>query len=222
MNRPNPQLRTAALLALILHLIAGLGMALILSQGLATNADVQARLNFLVDHRTAWTVSWLTWTAAALSILYFYLVFASGELRLILRLAVLLTAAAIGPDLAGQAIEIGILPKIAGRALVSSTDRDLFFLLDRIAVMLSGYIANGLYSLSAILLSWLTRRAYPVGVWIAGLAVGISGWILSVAALVDSLRGMFWSNVILVPLLLIWLGGVAYSNRGARVPRAAP
>jgi hypothetical protein len=82
----------------------------------------------LVDHRTAWTVAWLTWTAAALSILYFYIVFASAERWPVLRFVVLLTAAGIGPDLAGQSIEVGVLPVVAAPALISTTDRDLFFL----------------------------------------------------------------------------------------------
>jgi len=210
MKPANSQLRIASVLALVLHLIAGVGMALILAKGLGTNTDVEARLNFLVQHRTAWTFAWLTWTAAAVSILYFYLVLSSLASGPVVRLAVLLTASAIGPDLAGQVAQIGVLPDMAARALVHISDRDLFFLLDRIAVLMSGYLANGLYSLSAILLSWCTRTAFPARVWAAGLIVGVSGLMLSVAALQDSVRGMFCSNVVLVPFLLIWLAMVAY------------
>jgi hypothetical protein len=191
MRHGNPQLRNAALLALVLHSIAGIGMALVLGEGLATNSDVQARLNFLVNQKAAWTLVWLTWSAAAISILYFYLVFASVATMPVLRLAVFLAAAGIGPDLAGQAIEIGVLPAVAGRALISSADRDVFFLLDRVAVMLSGYLANGLYSMAAIVLSWFTRQMYPATVWVAGLVVGSAGLILSAAALLDSVPGMF-------------------------------
>jgi hypothetical protein len=208
----NSQLRTAALLALIVHLIAGTSMALILSRGLATTSDLIARLGFLVTHRAQWTIAWLTWQAAALCILWFYYVFASTASEPILRLAVLLAAAAIGPDLAGQIIEIAVLPEIAGRALTSRADRDTFFLLDRIAVMLSGYAANGLYSLAAVLFAWFTRRRYSRAVWLAGLAAGVSGLALSLATLIDSVCGMFWTNVFLLPLLVIWLGGVAHSH----------
>jgi len=198
-------LQRAATIAFVLHLVAGLAMAIVLRNGLETNPNMQDRLDFLVSHRALWTMGWLTWTAAAIAILYFYMVFASthraGDL------AVLLTAAAIAPDLAAQAIEIGILPDI-------TQQMDRFLVLHRTAVLLSGYVANGLYSLSALILSWSARQAYPVWVWAGGIAVGCFGFMLSSAALMDSATGMFWTNVFLVPAILLWLGGVAW--RGGR------
>ena len=74
---------------------------------------------------------------------------------------------------------------------------------------MSGYVANGLYSFSALILAWSTRQAYPVWVWVSGVAVGCFGFMLSAAALVNSTAGMFWSNVVLVPSILFWLAGVA-------------
>jgi hypothetical protein len=182
-------------------------MAFVLQRGLETNPDLQDRLAFLVNARALWTAGWLAWTAAALAILYFYIAFAEAH-QPSMRFAVLLTVAAIGPDLAGQAIEIGVLPSIANRVYSANAGPELFLVLHRTAVMLSGYLANGLYSLSALMLAWTTRRAYPAWVWIAGLAAGIFGLMLSVAALMDSTAGMFWTNVLLVPAILVWLGGV--------------
>ena len=97
-------------------------MALLLRRGLETNPDFQDRLAFLVNHRVLWGFGWFTWTAAALAILYFYIAFASAHQaadpsNIWLRFAVILTAAAIGPDLAAQTIEIGVLPGIAYRVL---------------------------------------------------------------------------------------------------------
>lgn len=217
MNR----LRIAAIVAFSLHLLAGLGMALILSQGLETNADFHARLNFLVEHRILWGFAWLTLSAAALSILYFYVVFAAAHRtdnsasEATLRLAVLLSAAGIAPDLAAQAVEIGVLPAVAARALVTDAGVELFLLIHRIDVMMSGYLANGLFSISALILSLSTRRWYSWWVWSAGAATGISGFVLSAAALLDSPSGMFWSNVILVPCILFWLAAVAHSTGAA-------
>ena len=111
-----------------------------------------------------------------------------------------LTVAALGPDLAAQAIEIGVLPNAAP---------DLFLALHRVAVMLSGYVANGLYSVTALILVWGARHAYPAWVSIIGLAVGVFGIALSVAALLDSVDGMFWTNVFLVPAILLWLLAIA-------------
>lgn len=202
------RLGRAALLAFFAHLIAGLGMAFVLRHGLETTPDLQERLAFLVNHRVVWTLGWLAWTAAAISILNFYRAFAdthgppSG-------FVVLLTVVAIGPDLAAQAIEIGVLPGLAAHALGANAAPELFLLLHRVAVMLSGYLANGLYSATAILLAWAARRTYPA--WISGLGivVGIVGIALSAAALLDSTTGMFWTNVFLVPVILLWLAAVA-------------
>lgn len=199
------RLQRAAAIAFALHLIAGASMALILREGLETNPDFQARLNFLANHAVLWGFGWFTWSLAALAILYFYDAFASAHQ--LSRFAVLLTAAAVAVDLSVQAIEVGVLP--------SMTDRpDLFLTLHRTAVLMSGTVANGLYSLSALALAWPTRRVYPAWVWMAGLAVGSFGLLLSAAALANSVAGMFWSNVFLVPALLLWLGGVIRKENG--------
>lgn len=205
MNR----LRRAAIVAFLVHLLAGISMALILRRGLDTNPDFQDRLTFLVLHRALWTFGWLTWTAAALAILYFYAVFAA-EHRV--RFAILLTVAAIAPDLSAQAIEIGVLP-----GLVS---RELFLAFHRVAVVMSGGVANGLYSTTALILASSTRNAYPSWVWMTGISVGFFGFMLSAAAFADSAGGMFWTNVLLVPAILIWLAAIAAvpfdATRGVR------
>lgn len=230
------RLSLAAWLALAMHLVAGLAMAIVLRHGLETQADLTNRLRFLVDHTAIWTTGWLTWNAAALSILYFYAAFAwahqtdgrtaTGPLRF----AVILSTAGIAADLAAEAIEMGVLPGIARQALAElahrpdqSTAADVFLALHRTAVMLTGYLANGLYTLSAILLTWSTRHAYPAWVSIAGLAVGVSGLALSGATLADSVGGMVWANVVLVPCILIWQTGVALTaTQRAQSAQAKP
>ena len=175
-------------------------MALVLRRGLETNPDFQDRVMFLMNRRALWTFGWLTWTAAALSILYFYNAFAEAH-QPAMRFAVFLAVAALGPDLAAQAIEMGVLPGLA--------NRELFLSLHRASMMMTGFAANGLYSLTAFLLALSTRRAYPWWVWLAGVAVGMFGFALSAAVLLNSVAGMFWTNVVLVPTLLLWLAGVA-------------
>jgi hypothetical protein len=210
------RLQRAAVVALCIHLLAGLSMLIVLRRGLETNPVFQDRLVFLVNSRPSWTFAWLTWTAAAIAILYFYVVFADVH-RPGSRLAILLTVAGVGADLAGQAIEIGVLPRLAYQAhQASSTNAaaELFLALHRVAVMLSGYVGNGLYSVTAMLLAWSARHAYPAWVSSIGIAVGVFGIALSAATLLDSVAGMFWINVFLVPSILLWLGGVAICKRG--------
>ena len=204
-------LRRAAVIAFCTHLIAGLSMAFVLRRGLETTPDLRERLLFLIHHRALWTLSWLTWTLAAVAILYFYLAFAAEHQRQF-HFAVFLTVAALGPDLAAQAIEIGVLPSLALHVNSTNTGQELFLILHRVAVMLSGFTANGLYSATALILAWSARQAYPAWVSIVGVAVGVSGMALSVAALLDSAAGMFWTNVFLIPAILLWLFGVAWTR----------
>ncbi|MBI4279818.1 MAG: hypothetical protein HY660_15315, partial [Armatimonadetes bacterium] len=200
------RLRVAAWLALVIHLGAGVVLAGILRHGLETNPDLVARLRFLVDHRAMWIGAWLTWSTAALSVLYFYAAFAWAHGRhgdagaVPLALAVMLSAAGVAPDLAAGAIEVGVLPALAHRALAElssgaggATVVPLFLALHRTGTMLAGYLANGLYTISAILLTWSTRHVYPPWVWIAGLGVGLSGLVAAGAALANSIPGMVWS-----------------------------
>ena len=212
----------AAGLSLGLHLVAGLAMWLVLRHGLETNSDLTSRLRFVVEHEWLWMTAWLSWYLAALSFLYFIVSLAYAHethdsLAVVpLRIAVLLAAAGIVPDLSAEAIEMGVLPKVAAAALDSAAVAgDLperasdFLTLHRVAVMLTGFLANGLYSLAASILTWTARTQYPRWVTVAGIGVGLAGAWLSAAALVDSPRGMMWSNVVLVPCILAWLTGVA-------------
>jgi hypothetical protein len=203
----NP-LRRAATIAWCAHLLAGLAMALVLRYGLETNPILQDRIKYIVGHRAAWTSAWFTWTLAALAILYFFVEFAHVH-QLRSTIAVLLTVAALGPDLAAQTIEIGVLPSLANHVLSANAGPDLFLTFHRFAVMLSGCLANGLYSLATLILARGARHAYPAWITVIGVAVGVFGIALSVAALADSASGMFWTNVFLIPSILLWLGALS-------------
>ena len=213
------QLSRAGWLAFAAHLIAGLAMAMILREGLESNPDVTARLRFVSVQRVWWTVAWLTWTLAAATILAFYARFAAvhrieGLPAAALNTAVLLTIVAVGADWTAQGVEIFVLPGLAGRG-----DAGGFLAWHRTAVVLTGVLANGLYTLATLLLVWASRRAYPRWIRAAGLGTVIGGATLSAAAWADSASGMVIANVVLVPCLLTWLAGVAVSaarHRGMR------
>ena len=221
----------AGCLALGTHLAAGLGMLAILRHGLDTNTNLLERMEFIVNRKYLWISAWLAWNVAALSILFFYYSMAiaheqdAGCRLTLLHLAVIFSTAAIAVDLTAETLEMGLLPDLAALALNDAhaqpggiTATEMFLLLHRIVVMLSGYLANGLYSLSALMLAWTTRKFYPVWTWMAGISVGAAGFALSAAALANSAQGMFWTNVVLVPGILVWLAGVAaYARKRASV-----
>jgi hypothetical protein len=208
---PWSQLGRSAWLAFAVHLIAGLAMAVILRHGLETNADLPDRLDFVARHRLAWTAGWLTWTAAGATILIFYARFAAahrsrGVPASPLKTAVLLTMVAVAADWTAQAVEMFVLPGLAGAGNAAA-----FLGWHRTAVLLTGFLANGLYTLSALLLVWASRQAYAGWITAAGFGVVASGIALSTAAWAGSVAGMVFANVMLVPCLLAWLAGVAIS-----------
>jgi hypothetical protein len=210
------RLSLAAWIALGAHLAAGLATAFILRPGLETNPDLPSRLRYIADNEALWIAGWLVWNAAALSILYFYACFVAAHdggqpESLVLRLGLLLSVAGIVPDLTAEAIEMGLLPRLAEQALdeKSSSNAALFLAVHRGAVMATGYVANGLYSLSALLLVWSTRGSYTKWIVGSGLIVAAAGLFLSAAVLADSVQGMVAAHFVLVPALLLWQAGVA-------------
>ena len=209
------RLARAAFVSLVCHLAAGLAMAFILARGLATNPDLADRLRFLDEQRWLWRAGWSSWSLAAASVLYFFwaLVEAHREdptaSAPLLRRAVPLTVAAVACDLSAQAIYLWLVPGAPAKALLAW---------DRRAVLLTGLLANGLYTTAAGLLAWACRASYPRWTGAAAALVVAGGAWLSAAAWADSVPGMFWSNILLVPALLAWQAGVGLTalRRGGR------
>jgi len=74
--------------------------------------------------------------------------------------------------------------------------------LERSAVMITGFAANGFYTVGACLMAWRMRGVLPAWANAAGVAVGGAGGALSVAALLGSADGMYWTNIVLVPAIV--------------------
>jgi hypothetical protein len=213
------RLSNAAVLALAIHLIAGICMVAILRNGLSTADTFEHRLEYLCQHRLAWTLGWLPWNAAAISILYFYHCFseAHGTLhqstKQVLRFAVLLAAAGVPADLSAECMQMTILPELARNVLThAGAQTDLFLTINRISVMLTGYLANALYTLAWAVMLFVTRKEYTAAVQVIGWLAVLGGICLSCACLLDSVPAMFWSTVLLVPALLLWLLAVSIDS----------
>jgi hypothetical protein len=163
-------LARAAWVAVATHAAAGLAMLLVLRHGLETNPDLQSRLRFVAEQRAAWTLAWLVWNVAALSILYFCVVFSAahseGKALAPFGFAVCLCSAAVACDLAAESILMGVLPGL-------TTDGSAFLVWQRAAVVLTGYVANGLYTVAILTLLWLTRGAYASTVVAVGLLAAV-------------------------------------------------
>lgn len=194
-------LRRAAWWSLVAHGVAGLTMLCILQRGLATNPDLADRMEWLDTSRGLWWLGWAPWPFAAVSMLIVGCAYARHvEDGLVGRIVVGLFGIAVTLDLAAESVLIGVLPDM--------DDVDRFLVMDRIATMLTGCMANGVYTVAACVLAWTMRRQVPAwGSW-AAVVVGIGGIWLSAAALLDDVDGLFWSNVVLVPGIMTWLFGL--------------
>lgn len=230
-NSDETALRRTAWLSVAVHLLAGLAMALVLRHGLETNPDFLDRLRFLVEHKRLWQLAWFPWNLAALAMLYFVVCYrrahrGHGLGDHALDYALVLCAAAVPLDLTAEAIEMAAIPELAALPQGSEDSGGAnpfvqFHVWHRTAVILTGCFANGLYTLSAVMLTWSTCRVHPRWLTAAGFVVGLGGLGLSAAALLDSVMGMFLANVILVPAILLWQSGIALASPGDTSPPMA-
>lgn len=203
------RLRTAAWAALAAHFVAGAAMALVLRHGLETNPDLGDRLAFIVRRQGLWTAAWATWNVAAASILYLFYALWKAHGGAACRLAVAIAAAGVAADLTAEAIEMFILPPLAGRGFADPDAAALFLKTHRQAVLLTGGLANGLYTASAWLAVLATWKRYGALTRAAGVGVGLAGAALSAAAVADSPAGLLWTNAALLPCIVVWQAGIA-------------
>jgi hypothetical protein len=223
----------ASLSCLGTHLLAGMATLVVLLPGTPLDADLHRRARYLCAHRIEWGLGWSTWALAVLALYAFYWTLgrrlAVGGLSWIPPLVSLLTLAGLAVDVSGQVIYTTMTPGLARRLLdAGGGDRAVatgwFLWSERIATLLSGGIANGLYTLAGTVLcvaaradprfpAWLRAAALPV--WIAGLAISIAsvsgapGWIA-----VTTAGGM--------GLFVVWCSLVALFYFGKVPPLAAP
>ena len=193
-------------------------MAVVLRRGLESNPDWGDRLAFIAEHRGLWIGGWLYWTGAALAFLNFMTALVRAPhrdaLRFHLKLAMIFMFAGLAADFSAQAAEMGTLPRLAGPALADWTAAKgghaftLFRQLHRAAVLLTGFLANGLYTLAVAMALNATRKSYPAWVAAAGLGVLAAGFSASAAALAGSVPALVAANAVLTLCLLAWLAGV--------------
>ena len=221
---PWKRLCDAAVFAAIIHLLAGIYMVLVLQYGLDT-AEFTHRLVFLSTCKPSWIIGWLLWTLADLAILYFYCSFVEAHRNLenhlsaLIRYALYLAVAGFALDLIAEIIEISVLPELANKILtgtstVALVNSELFVTLNRLSIMITGFLANGLYSIAAGLFIFATKQRYTPLTQLAGWLVVISGFYLSAACLVNSIPAMIAGNAVLLPFLIAWLLGIAWESRG--------
>ena len=183
-----------AWLAVVTHLVASAAMLVLLRRGLPPALD-EERIGYIATHRLAWTGGWLTWQIAVLSLIAFYAVLA-------LRLGGALSWAALAIGTAGASIDIAtqvryvtVLPELRGEA---------FALLDRELEALTGYAANGLYTVAFVMFVVAGWRVLPRPAILLAPPIAISGFALAAGAMLHHWRIEIVSSAILFPLFIVW------------------
>lgn len=170
--------------AALTHVIAALGMLLLLKGGLP---GAPARLEYIASHRAAWIGGWLLWHLAAISLMALYAVLAL-RFRDALSVTALMVAAA------------GLSLDIASETRYMTSDA-----LDRQLEVLIGYGANGLYTVAFVLLVIAGWRVMPRAANALAVPVAISGFALAIASLQHDARLETITSAILFPLFTLWI-----------------
>lgn len=189
----------AAAAVLVTHLLAALAMLFLLRAGLpdpATSAG--SRLEFIRANRGLWWSGWLLWQLAAVSLLALYgaLALRWGRTSPLLSLVGLMTAAAgIAADLAGQSLYM---------ALPLMVDPVQFVLVERAAVVVTGYAANGLYTVAGLLITLAGWNELPKSIVAVSLVLWSAGFLLAAASLAEWAGLQQLSTGMMLASLMVW------------------
>ena len=181
------------------HVVASAAMLFLLREGLP-GFDEAHRLAYLGAHRAAWIFGWMAWQVAVVSLIALYAVLA-------LRFRGVLSVTAMAAATAGMAIDLATQMRYI--AVLPSLHHEAFALLDRELEMLTGYAANGLYTLGYAFLAVAGRRSMPKSANLLAIPVTVSGFALSAAALLHDARLELITSAVLFPLFTLWIVVIA-------------
>ncbi len=190
------------LAAAAIHAVAALALLLALRPGTEVVTDAAARAGYIAQNPLLWRAGWGVWMLAALSLLGFYAWWgARGPRPGWAVVALGLAATGLVCDFWAESVYIAWLPEHLSA-------------LQRVASLVSGAGANGLYTAAGIVLTlatpWLRGwgRAWAWAIWLSGLA-------LSTTSLLNFAPGMAAAGAALMALLipwLVWMGRAAESH----------
>lgn len=206
----------AAYVAAALNAAGAFTMLLLLQPGLPVEGSRLAdRVAWVDAHHALWWAGWITWHAAAISLLGLYVGLSllwRVHAPVLSRLALLVAAAGLAADLGAEAVYMGVLPGMG---------REGFGVGEVYASVMTGYLGNGLYAVAGVMLTIAGRREMPRAVsTLAWLVWADAGW-LSAAALTHSASGMFWSTAVLEPVFVAWTVLLARSMRSTNAHETA-
>lgn len=188
--------RKVAFLAAVANALAGAVMLFVLRLGLPPQGLLD-RSAFISSHQVLWRLGWLGWNVAAITLLGLFLALGSRwrkEAPLLCGLAIVVATAGLAADLGAE----GLLAGFTGSTLQHLS------LVQSEALLLTGYVGNGLYTVAGILLTTAGRKELPAGLLALGGLVWAAGLWLSAATLLGSSTGEAASTGILMASFVMW------------------
>jgi hypothetical protein len=180
--------------AVAAHLVASAAMLFLLREGLPPASDDE-RIAYITAHRAAWTSGWITWQVAILSLIALYAVVAERLRGALAWTALAITTVGAAIDLTTNIRYIVLLPELSGAP---------FALFDRELEMMTGYAANGLYSISLVIFTVIGRQTLPRLAMPLGAIAAAGGFALAIGALLHNAWMAIVSSAVLFPAFILW------------------
>ncbi|OFW25608.1 MAG: hypothetical protein A3G21_05590 [Acidobacteria bacterium RIFCSPLOWO2_12_FULL_66_21] len=160
--------RSAPYVCAVVNLAALVAMATALRAGTEMVPAASDRIAYVLAHPVTWRAGWALWMAAAVSLVAFYAWWADYvEERAWALAALAIATVGLAGDLAGEALLIGWVPRDYQRVAP-------------LATLLTGAVANGLYTVAGIILTLKTPslprsvRLLAWSAWTAGACVTVA------------------------------------------------
>ena len=201
MNVPNRTAARIAYAAAAINLLASVVMLFVLRPGLPARGDfvaLRSRHAYVSTHLAAWRIGWLLWNAAAVVLLAFFVVLSlrwRDRAPVVSRLALVVAGAGLAADLIAEAVLMSLAQRFPAGGYVGA---------EAFAILLTGYVGNGLYTVAGILLTWAGRRDLPALLLYVAVPVWVAGLWLAAATLGGSTTGQVLSTSVLMPMFVLW------------------
>jgi hypothetical protein len=193
--------------------VAGLALAAAFIRPGSPLAPLSERLAYLSDSPAGWATAWGVWAGCGLAMVSFTVVVSRRLRSRLAKAALVVAVAAAVVDLTCDNLYLFDFPKLANAADVSGNG-EAFLRAERLTNVVSLTVANGLYSVSTLLLA-LALRGRP-GVWPVGVAVFVFGLLLAAAGVTGNPEHALWATPPTIGLYCVWVPLVAHAVTGGR------
>jgi len=193
-------------------------MLFFLAQGLDAAWPIETRLLYITNHQVLWTVCWIAWIFAAVSLIYFLVNWgillehlATESMRPKIVFGVLISALGMIPDTIAETLYIGLIPQLANNAKVNLAGSPSgafheFAMWQQCINLITGFLGNGFYCVGGLTLALISLKTKPFPKkWaLASFPIWLVGFGLSVAALLDHNAMLKFTTAFTMVAFVVW------------------